>query len=81
APETAPSPARNAVLTVKEDDARISGHVWEENMERLPGSVLLWEERIGSGNIILFTEDPNFRGYWRGANRLFMNAVILGASR
>jgi hypothetical protein len=22
--------------------------------------------------------DPNFRGYWRGANRLFLNAVLLG---
>ena len=81
APDMAPSPARNAVLTVQNDDPRISGHAWEENLERLPGSVLLWEERVGSGNIILFTEDPNFRGYWRGANRLFMNAVILGASR
>lgn len=81
APEGAPSPARNAVIKVQQDDIRISGHAWAENLERLPGSVLLWQERVGSGQVILFTEDPNFRGYWRGANRLFLNAVILGASR
>jgi hypothetical protein len=30
--------------------------------------------------VIAFSEDPNFRGYWRGANRLFLNAVVLGPS-
>ncbi len=81
APEGPPSPARNAVIQVQREDIRISGHAWAENLERLPESVLLWQERVGSGQIILFTEDPNFRGYWRGANRLFLNAVILGTSR
>ena len=80
-PEGPPSPARNAVIKVQQEDIRISGHAWAENLERLPGSVLLWQERVGSGQVILFTEDPNFRGYWRGANRLFLNAVILGTSR
>jgi hypothetical protein len=28
--------------------------------------------------VIAFAEDPNFRGYWRGADRLFLNAVVFG---
>ncbi len=80
-PESAPSPTLNAVVRIQEEDIRVAGHAWAENLERLPGSVLLWQERVGTGQVILFTEDPNFRGYWRGANRLFLNAVVLGASR
>ena len=37
-------------------------------------------ERIGDGRVILFAEDLNFRAYWRGANRLFLNAVVLSPS-
>jgi len=81
APDGAPSPVQRTPVTVAEgDNVRISGHMWEENVERLPGSVFLYEQRIGSGRIISFAEDVNFRGYWRGADRLFLNAVLLGPS-
>ncbi len=59
---------------------RLSGHLWPESAERLPSSVFAYEERIGLGRVILIAEDPNFRAYWRGANRLFLNAVILSPS-
>ena len=81
APEGAPSPGQRApVIVTPDENIGISGHLWDENLERLPGTVFLYEERIGSGRIIAFAEDVNFRGYWRGANRLFLNAVILGPS-
>lgn len=73
-----PTASKRIVVNVSgNENARISGHVWEENIERLSGNVLVYEERIGSGRIINFTEDMNFRGYWRGADRLFLNAVVL----
>jgi len=73
-----PMPSKRIAVKVSgNENARISGHAWQENLERLPGSVLVYEERIGSGRIINFTEDTNFRGYWRGADRLFLNAVVL----
>jgi hypothetical protein len=81
APKGPPSPAQRTPVTVSSgDDFHIAGHMWEENRERLRESVFLYEERIGSGRIISFAEDPNFRGYWRGADRLFLNAVLLGPS-
>lgn len=79
-PETAPSAAQRQPLHAASDNTVISGHVWNESAERLPGSTLVYEERIGSGRVILFAEDTNFRGYFRGADRLFLNAVLLGPS-
>lgn len=45
-----------------------------------PGSVLVYEERVGRGRVIAFTEDVDFRAYNRGLNRLFLNAVVVGPS-
>lgn len=80
-PEGAPDRRKRAVARYADADAlHVAGHLWPENRERLPGAVFLYEERIGDGRVIRFAEDPNFRGYWRGANRLFLNAVLLGPS-
>jgi hypothetical protein len=35
---------------------------------------------VGSGRIISFAGDPNFRDMWRGMLPLFANAVLLGGS-
>lgn len=80
--DQAPSAGRNVAVRVgsASEGKPISGHVWQENIERTPGSVFLFEEKFGRGRVISFTEDVNFRGYWRGADRLFLNAVILGPS-
>lgn len=60
------------------DSLRISGLAWDEALDRLSGSVFVYEERVGQGRVIAFAEDVNFRGFWRGANRLFLNAVEVG---
>jgi hypothetical protein len=61
-------------------ELRMAGHVWPETMERLPEAVFVYEERVERGRVIAFAEDPNFRGYWRGVDRLFLNAVVAGGS-
>ena len=33
-------------------------------------------ERKGDGSVILFADDPNFRGIWYGTNKLFLNALF-----
>jgi len=58
----------------------LSGHAWQETLDRIPGAVFLYEERVERGRVIAFAEDPNYRGYARGVNRLFLNAVVLGPS-
>jgi hypothetical protein len=32
----------------------------------------------GAGNVILFAEDPVFRGIWDATERTFINAILLG---
>ncbi len=56
----------------------VSGHMWPESRERLPGAVAVYEERVGRGRVIAFAEEPNFRAFARGMNRMFLNAVVLG---
>jgi hypothetical protein len=79
-PDGPPSSQQRAVALYASDAMKISGHAWQESLERMPGTVFAYEERAGSGRVIAFTEDVNFRGYCRGANRLFLNAVIVGPS-
>jgi hypothetical protein len=79
-PDGPPAAGRRTPVTIQEGDARISGHAWQESLDRVPGSVFAYDERVGRGRVVVFAEDVNFRGYWRGMDRLFLNAVILGPS-
>jgi hypothetical protein len=79
-PTGAPSGGRRSPIVIARQEMRASGHMWDESLERLPGSLFAYEERAGRGRVISFTDDVNFRGYWRGADRLFLNAVIFGPS-
>lgn len=81
APEGPAAPARRPGVRYATGDAFAwSGHLWEESQARLPGALYAYEERVSRGRIIAFAEDPNFRAYYRAANRLFLNAVLAGPS-
>jgi len=56
--------------------ARISGFVAEKNEEFLAGTPFLVEERVGKGHVVLYLDDPNFRLFWYGLNRLFLNSIF-----
>jgi hypothetical protein len=56
-----------------------AGFMWPDNTERLlRGTALVVEEPVGDGHVILFNNDPLFRGWWRAMDRLVMNGVLLG---
>jgi hypothetical protein len=57
---------------------RMSGLLWPEAAERLANTAYLTRESIGSGQIILFADDPNFRAAALGTSRLFANAIVYG---
>ncbi len=60
---------------------RRGGFVFPDNSERLlKGSVFVAQERVGRGNVVLFTNDPMFRGWWRALDRLVLNALLMGGS-
>jgi hypothetical protein len=77
-PDGPPNVQRRVVARFAEGNPLLSGHAWDESRERLPGKVAVYEERVGLGRVIAFAEEPNFRAFARGMNRMFLNAVVLG---
>lgn len=56
----------------------VSGFAWEESLKQISGKACLMHQPSGSGNVVAFSEDPNFRAFQDGANLLFLNAVFFG---
>ena len=57
----------------------VSGFVWEGNTERLlKGTSYIIDEATGRGHVVLFAEDPFYRGMTRSTTRQFFNAVAFG---
>jgi len=55
----------------------LSGFVWEGNTERLlAGTAYVIDEPNGAGHVILFAEEPFFRGIFRSTTRPFMNSIL-----
>ena len=55
----------------------VSGFTWEGNTERLlAGTSYLIDESQGRGHVILFAEDPFFRGMTRSLTRPFFNSIL-----
>jgi hypothetical protein len=59
----------------------LSGFVWEGNTEKLlRGTAYLIDEPTGSGHVILFAEDPFFRGIFRSVTRPFFNSILFNGT-
>ncbi len=73
-------PSDNAYSTVAQltEDPHLSGYISDENEARLAGSPSVLADQLGGGSVVLLVDNPNFRGYWRGTNRLFLNALFFG---
>ena len=58
---------------------------WFEQLAGIPshrlialGNLGLIAERQGDGLVVRFANTPLFRGFWRGTERLFVNALYFG---
>ncbi|MCH1538892.1 MAG: M14 family metallopeptidase [Flavobacteriaceae bacterium] len=54
----------------------LSGYISKEQLNLLKGSVPFKFIRKGRGNIILLTDNTNFRAFWYGTNKLFANTLF-----
>jgi hypothetical protein len=68
----------STVARLVDDDPFLSGFISTENRERLRGSPSVMVDGLGRGSVVLLIDNTNFRGYWRGTNRLFLNALFFG---
>jgi hypothetical protein len=50
----------------------------EEKYDDLRNSPVVLVGSQGSGRLISFIDNPNFRGFWYGTNKLFLNAIFFG---
>ncbi len=75
------APSKNEYATVGKyaKNPHIDGFITKKNMEEnLKPSASLLVSKLGGGRVVLFADNPNFRGSWYGTNRLFLNALFLG---
>lgn len=73
-------PSMNPYATVAKYPANpvVSGFVSKDNAQKLANSAAILVSNSGGGRVVLFADNPNFRGYWHGTSRLFLNAVFFG---
>jgi hypothetical protein len=55
-----------------------NGYVHPENLELIKKKGVIQVSSKGQGRIIGFVDNPNFRAFWFGTNKLFLNAVFFG---
>lgn len=60
------------------DEPLASGYISDEKLEQLSGTAAVVVSRLGSGKVITMTDNPNFRAFWYGTNKLFLNAIFFG---
>ncbi|HSM06690.1 MAG TPA: M14 family zinc carboxypeptidase [Longimicrobiales bacterium] len=63
------------------DELVASGIAWEESRPQLAHKAFLMHQPVGSGQLVAFAEDPNYRAYAEAAQLLLLNAVLLGPGR
>ena len=71
--------AANSVM-IYTPNPRICGYVHQESLKRIGGSAAINISYEGGGRVILFSDNPNFRGTWFGTNKLFLNALFFGSN-
>ena len=54
----------------------LSGYVSKENLERFKNSPAITVSSVGKGKVVTLIDNPNFRAFWLGTNKIFMNALF-----
>jgi hypothetical protein len=60
-------------------DPLLSGYLHPAQKEAISGSASLVAKKMGRGTLALFVDDPSFRAFWYGTERLLLNAVFFGS--
>jgi len=81
---------RNTTIFIKSDStnyqnplqytkkALLSGYISKENLKTIKETIPFKTASMGKGEVIVFTDNTNFRAFWYGTNKLLMNAIFFG---
>ncbi len=76
AAETTDNPFNNPMIFT--EDALLSGYAWEGYKDLLDNTAGVITHRKHRGGVISMMHNPNFRGYWFGTGKMFMNSLFFG---
>jgi hypothetical protein len=62
------------------DNPVLSGYVHPAVLSKIKSSPAAQVTTLGRGRVIILADNPNFRGFWYGTNRLFLNALWFGGT-
>ncbi len=54
----------------------LAGFLGTDRANQLAGSAAATATTVGAGKVIRMADNPNFRGFWLGGNRLYLNALF-----
>ncbi|MDH3903078.1 MAG: hypothetical protein OES90_07635, partial [Xanthomonadales bacterium] len=57
----------------------LSGYIGEQLLSEMSDQPAVIAERQGKGLVIRFANNPIFRGFWRGTERMWVNSLYFGA--
>jgi hypothetical protein len=60
------------------EDPLLSGYSSRQNIENIKGTPSVSVSSFGQGKVIAFVDNYNFRAYWYGTNRIYMNSIFFG---
>jgi len=75
-----PSATPGATVARYTSSPLLSGYISPKRHAELANTAALIARRQGSGAVVLFADNPNFRAFWYGTNGLFLNAVFFGGA-
>lgn len=56
----------------------LSGYISKPNLKKLPETASIVVNKFGQGTVVSMLDNPNFRAFWYGTNKLFANAIFFG---
>ncbi len=62
-------------VSVYTEKPLLSGYSSPFNLEKIANTPMLVREKLADGEVILFADNPNFRGYWLATMGLFTNSL------
>jgi len=71
-------PSKNPYTTVAKYGVKplIGGYLHKSSVPKVANSAAVLLSGEGQGRVILFSDNPNFRGTWYGTNKMFLNALF-----
>jgi hypothetical protein len=72
-------PSANRYATVAQYTGKpfINGYAPQSSLTSVANSAAIISTNSGRGSVVLFADDPTYRGYWLGTGRIFLNSLFL----